>query len=297
MGRSFFMDSRQRGTYIANETLNIFKQGFYRVRRGTVKVKDLEDFTVKNTVLYTPENTEELIKKINITTNSNCIIEVTTESTLTASKRLLDEGYKDVACLNFASAKHPGGGFLSGSFAQEESLARASGLYPSIALKKEMYDYNAKLSSPLYSDYMIYSPKVPVIRDDDFNLLDMPYCISMITSPSVNYGAIRDKSELAQVESVMRKRIEKILAYVRGLEGKGSQLEDSEDYVKEHCPYIDAQAFSSFMETARKARYGRDKITSDEFLQVQNFHNNLYGRINDELTLVKRIFFRIFLFV
>ena len=34
-----------------------------------------------------------------------------------------------VGVLNFASAKNPGGGFLNGSMAQEESLAIASAMY------------------------------------------------------------------------------------------------------------------------------------------------------------------------
>jgi Uncharacterized protein conserved in bacteria (DUF2263) len=48
-------------------------------------------------------------------------------STPQAAERLVREG-RAVAALHFASAKHPGGGFLSGARAQE-SLARASGLY------------------------------------------------------------------------------------------------------------------------------------------------------------------------
>jgi hypothetical protein len=53
-------------------------------------------------------------------------IQVTAESTLEAARRLGG----DVACLVFASARNPGGGFLNGAQAQEESLARSSALYP-----------------------------------------------------------------------------------------------------------------------------------------------------------------------
>lgn len=239
------MDNKQKYIAMAKETLDIFKLGFYRIKKGTVKVKKLEDYTIANTILYTPKSTDELPKNVIIIRNSNCIIEVTTESTLAASKRLLDEGYNNVVCLNFASAKHPGGGFLKGSIAQEESLSRASGLYPSLITKMEMYDYNLKHLTPLYTDYMIYSPKVPVIRDDNCTLLEEPYCVSMITSPAVNVGAIRNKEDFKQVKEVMLKRIEKILALaiehkdeavVLGAYGAGvfrNQPEDVANYFKE----------------------------------------------------------------
>ena len=49
---------------------------------------------------------------------------MTPETTLAAARRLGG----DVACLVFASAKNPGGGFRNDAQAQEESLARASAL-------------------------------------------------------------------------------------------------------------------------------------------------------------------------
>lgn len=82
----------------------------------------------------------------------------------------------DVLCLNFASAKKPGGGFLKGSQAQEESLARASGLY-SCLLQAPTY-YKANRSSNrrgIYEDLIIYSPEVPVFRDDNDALIRAPW--------------------------------------------------------------------------------------------------------------------------
>ena len=74
--------------------------------------------------------------------------EVQCETTLHAARRFLaTEPAARVMALNFASARHPGGGFLNGSQAQEESLARASGLYPCIAQFHEMYDANSRSRS------------------------------------------------------------------------------------------------------------------------------------------------------
>ena len=61
---------------------------------------------------------------------------------------------------------------------------------------------------------MIYSPEVPVFRDDIDRLLDEPWHTSIITSPAVNAGALRKNSpELkGQILPVMRERIDRVLA-------------------------------------------------------------------------------------
>ncbi|MGF7535574.1 TIGR02452 family protein [Bacillus mexicanus] len=116
--------------------------------------------------------------------------------------------------MNFASAKNPGGGFLRGSNAQEESLARSSGLYVSISTQQKMYEESKKCKNAMYTDYMIYSPDVPVFRDDDGGLIE-PYNVSFITSPAVNTGIVKSRDKhITQyhIDIVMKKRIEKILA-------------------------------------------------------------------------------------
>src|SRR5262249_28539280 len=132
-----------------------------------------------------------------------------------AARRLAEgEPGGRVLALNFASARHPGGGFLKGSQAQEESLARASGLYTCLARFPEMYYANARFPSCLYTDHMIYSPDVPVFRDDEDTLLECPYLLSFVTAPAVNIGALRtnESDSLGQVEPVMLSRMEKLLS-------------------------------------------------------------------------------------
>src|SRR5438105_1456545 len=73
----------------------------------------------------------------------------------------LAPAYRQVAALNFASARHPGGGWLSGAHAQEESLARASGLVASIA-DDPMYARHAQSHDALYTSSAIYTSDVPV---------------------------------------------------------------------------------------------------------------------------------------
>ena len=119
-----------------------------------------------------------------------------------------------MALLNFASARNPGGGFLSGSQAQDESLARASGLYASISRMTEYYEANRRQRSALYTDHMIDSPRVPVFRDDADRLIDEPWCVSMITAPAANAGAVRsnEPENGPLIAEVMGRRIAYVLA-------------------------------------------------------------------------------------
>jgi uncharacterized protein (TIGR02452 family) len=142
-------------------------------------------------------------------------IEVRNETTLVAAERLARAGRR-VAALNFASALEPGGGFLRGARAQEESLARSSGLYACLK-GDEMYAYHWAHDDPMYADYVIYSPDVPVIRRDDGTLLEEPYPCSMITSPAVFAYEVVDRTpeRAGEIEGVMRGRMERVLRVAR----------------------------------------------------------------------------------
>jgi uncharacterized protein (TIGR02452 family) len=140
---------------------------------------------------------------------------VTPETTLVAARRLVEhEAAAPLLVLNFASAKHPGGGFLGGSRAQEESLARSSALYASLQTAQEYYDQNRRARTTLYTDHAIVSPGVPVFRDDDGTLLDRAYEVTFFTMPAVNVGALGAGSPAVhQVEPTMAGRVEKVLAF------------------------------------------------------------------------------------
>ena len=136
-------------------------------------------------------------------------VSVTDESTLAAGRRLAARG--PVAALVFASAKHPGGGFRTGAKAQEEDIARASGLYRCLNAAPRFYAYHRSRSDNLYSDQVIYCPGVPVFRDDDGGLLDAAYLISFLTAAAPNRGAL-PRSRAAQVAQALAKRAARVLA-------------------------------------------------------------------------------------
>jgi len=93
-------------------------------------------------------------------------IRVVNGTSLMAARRELAARGDEPLVLNFASAKNPGGGFLRGARAQEESLARASALYECIR-GSAMYAHHRAHGDCIYTDWMIHSPEVPVFRDDD----------------------------------------------------------------------------------------------------------------------------------
>lgn len=205
------MNNRENNQKIANETIKIIEEGFYLYGKEKIDISKDVSQSIKNSKLYKPNdfNNIKLEERESVRTR----IDVLNETALTSAKRLTESSYQNIVCLNFASGRSPGGGFLNGSLAQEESLARSSALYPCIAQMKEMYDYNKRVGTCLYSDYMIYSPSVPVFRSDKGILLSKPYNCSFISAPAVNAKVVkeREKQNVSQIYSVMRNRVEKIL--------------------------------------------------------------------------------------
>jgi uncharacterized protein (TIGR02452 family) len=160
---------------------------------------------VKGTVSYPPESS--LPEKHFGTFLTR--ISVENRTTLSAAKHLIDSGHRPAA-LNFASATQPGGGFLNGARAQEEYLARSSALYACLR-DNPMYAFHRALRDPLYSNYAIYSPDVPVFRADDGSLLEEPYTVTIITSPAVNASGL-PSARHEEIPGAMWERILKVLS-------------------------------------------------------------------------------------
>ncbi|OAS13332.1 TIGR02452 family protein [Paenibacillus oryzisoli] len=213
-------NNREIRSQIAKETLEILETGFYLNPKGNkISVQEEIETAIRESKLFSPNGLpvikEEAVSRISDALLVPSNIEVTNESTLAAARRLVvKEGLQNTLCLNFASAKNPGGGFLGGSQAQEESLARSSALYPCISQMDEMYVYNRTLKTCLYSHYMVYSPRVPVFRSDDCTLLESPYLVSVLTAPAVNAGVVREREpqQVDKIEPVMLERIRYILS-------------------------------------------------------------------------------------
>lgn len=131
---------------------------------------------------------------------------VENEDCLVAAKRLKDKGY-NVAVLNMASRRNPGGGVYEGAGAQEENLFRRSNLFMS------MYAYTAYASQyglssnpeykyPLDRNFGgVYTPGALVYRGlekDGYPLLGMDcFKMSFIAVPGMNRPDLTPTGRLA----------------------------------------------------------------------------------------------------
>jgi uncharacterized protein (TIGR02452 family) len=195
---------------MAQLTVAICEAGYYTSPTGArVSIADVLDASKDGTKLYSREN----IPALTTATFRQTQIEVKNETAFQALARLSATAKGHLACLNFASAKNPGGGFLNGAIAQEEALASASGLYPCLLKAPEYYTRNRANRSTLYLDLIIFSPQVPFFRNDAGTLLDKPVLASVITAPAPNAGSVaqNEPNNLPEVEQTLRHRAELVL--------------------------------------------------------------------------------------
>lgn len=136
-------------------------------------------------------------------------VQVTNETTLGASARLVERGLRPLA-LNFASGINPGGGFLGGARAQEEVLCRSSALFQTL-VDDSMYEEHRQRGRPDSTDWVIYSRNVPVFRKDNGKSLERPWYLSFITCAAPYAPAIGHR----EARALLQRRIHRVLAIAR----------------------------------------------------------------------------------
>ncbi|KAG5644920.1 hypothetical protein DXG03_007385 [Asterophora parasitica] len=224
-GTKQYNDRRPALRKIATETLVAIDKGFI-LHGVSHELEAKSNDSKKRTAYYAPDS---LLSMWSTPASSSTspppltqfsILEVSTlEAARLLSTTAIDS--EKIGVLNFASAKKPGGGFLNGAQAQEESIARSSTLYPTLktATAQNFYTlHNKDAKDGYYSHAMIYSPGIVVFRDDDGGW-EEPIEVDVVTSPAVNAGVVR-KSLMGQlakkgteekIERVMKERMGRIL--------------------------------------------------------------------------------------
>lgn len=118
--------------------------------------RDEISYSANNTIIYTAQNVHNNV--IGAISPAKIFVDkIDTVSGLFAYHQ------GKTAVLNFASYKNPGGGFLQGSGAQEESLCHNSTLYEVLSDKRfsEYYNWNNQnKNNALYRNRGLYTPNI-----------------------------------------------------------------------------------------------------------------------------------------
>ncbi|KAG1824416.1 uncharacterized protein BJ212DRAFT_1566252 [Suillus subaureus] len=213
---------RNRLQEIAQSTMDAIENGTVTIANVSYDLAAKVNFSNHNTRYYAPDSllstwsTSDPPRNLAATKSEVSILEI---STLDGARLLFNTlssrstSFGRIAILNFASATRPGGGFLNGAQAQEESIARSSTLYPSLMTDSAQRFYRLHTrdrNRGFYHHAMVYTPSVVILKDDAGNWTS-PFEVDVLTSAAVNAG----DSELAEIEkpieSVMKERMARIL--------------------------------------------------------------------------------------
>ena len=247
---------------VARKTLEIIELGRYTSSSGErIEIGPEIQEAVAGTIMLRPPELERLLAESSPTPSEDAAappsIEVTGETTQLAAQRLvLEEGASDLVLLNFASARNPGGGFLGGARAQEEDLARCSALHACLSIEavKPYYRDNRVQSSMLYTDHMIWSPKVPFFRTNSGNIIDEPFCASVITAPAPNAAPFLTRGgKRRKLEKTLRQRAGMVLALAQRQGHRALLLGAWGCGVFRNQPHTVADAFGAWLEHKRFA--------------------------------------------
>lgn len=179
------MHKIDKNVFVARATMAICQSGIYEDGDGEVHdIGDRVQAAIAATVDVPPDEAVGFAKR---PWDKPTEITVVDTDTLTAGKRFTTTTTVPLA-LNFASGRNPGGGFENGAEAQEESLCRASALYPCLE-NRAMYPHHRKLRNTEYTSWVIVSPHVPVFRGSGGKLCP-PWECTFLTAAAPNLTAL-----------------------------------------------------------------------------------------------------------
>lgn len=123
---------------------------------------------------------------------------------MTSTEAIFNYQEGKTAVLNFASYKEPGGGFLAGSRAQEESLCHDSFLYNVLKTKTEYYSWNNENKNlAMYTNRALYSPNVIFIhpQNEEKTFCDVITCAAPNYSVGLKYGNVLPNTNSEYLDS------------------------------------------------------------------------------------------------
>jgi len=215
---------------IAALTLQVLEDGGFELEGVTYDLREtMNDMNTKTSLYSANSNLSEWSANAPSMDDSKASpeVEITVSecSTLVGARTLKEIlasiGAKDhrVGVLNFASAKNPGGGFIKGAQAQEESIARSSTIYSSLMSDVAQPFFRSHKKDPkqgYYSHAMLYIPRVLFFRSDKGDWLP-PIEVDIVSSAAINAGVVRrylrenNSTDESNLNAAMKERMARIL--------------------------------------------------------------------------------------
>ena len=190
------------------EVMQNVKDVQHIIKTGKLKIGSVET-DIKDMLSNTKSEEYREVKDSLVTKDNNEHMCKTVLAIYSCTDAVYDSKYADkkIAILNFASSKHPGGGFLTGALAQEESICNHSNLYEAIKTHESFYEYNqAHLLNGVYTDGWIYTSNAVVFKSNFRNR--QPKAVDFITVAAPNRGAaLRHKVDDKEIEKALVRRI------------------------------------------------------------------------------------------
>lgn len=202
------MSRRDRYRDLAEENLAIFRSGGYTTPDGEWHGLEPE---------LSQSRQETILTEPGVAVSAGTYeteITLGDEDTLQGLASLQQAGMANPAVLNFASARTPGGGFLRGGAAQEESLCRATTLYHALASQEAYYARNKAAIDTRYADIGLYTPKVRQIRNAYEGLQPASDLFAVITVAAPNRRAAREQGEDHQIAKAFDRCLEERVALI-----------------------------------------------------------------------------------
>lgn len=197
--------TQQELRQISLETLNVIASPKYVVNGKTYNMRDMVMNMVDNTRLYKATDFIPVVHGIPWDSSYH-LVNMTTTGSILHFQQFLNQ---KIGVLNFASAIKAGGGWLNGKVAQEEDIMRKTTAFLSLLLQDEFYTSH-NIADPIYSDAIIYSPKVLIIRDENYNFIE-PEAIDLFTCAAVNATECRNNMIKCDFKKRMYDRIDKVI--------------------------------------------------------------------------------------
>lgn len=189
--------------------LDIVKSGEIKIENKKLNIKD--KLNNHNEIEYREIDVAKINMNLIEKHSEQCDIVISGLGASDVVFNPITSNYDNITILNFASSLHPGGGFIKGSKAQEESLCYASNLYDILSQHKDFYEYNNKHKNySLYTDGIIYVRNCLFFINNNIEV-EPRYC-NIITCAAPN----RKQAKLKRVKDsviniTMERRIKQIL--------------------------------------------------------------------------------------